>query len=68
MKSIKYILWTVILMIVILGSCTRQVSPSFTGRIRGYDSLAFDRIYVEAIKLKITGNNGEALKYFEQCA
>jgi len=68
MKKIENIFWTVIMVIVTLGSCSKQVSPSLTGRIKGYDSLAFDRIYVEAIKLKLTGNSGEALKYFEQCS
>ncbi len=52
-----------------ISSCSRQVSPSLTDRrLREYDSLAFDQLYVEAIKLKLTGNNGNALKFLEQCA
>ncbi len=56
------------ILLVLLGwSCERKITPSFTGRIKEYDSLVFDRIYVEAIKLKLTGNGGEAIKFFEQC-
>jgi len=54
-------------MIIISGSCEKRIAPSLTRRIKEYDSLAFDRLYVEGIKLKMTGNSGEALKYFEQC-
>ncbi|HBE42876.1 MAG TPA: hypothetical protein DDW27_17065 [Bacteroidales bacterium] len=36
-------------------------------RGRGYDSATFDYVYVEAIKQKLLGNSGDALKYFEQC-
>lgn len=54
-------------MIIISGSCEKKITPSLTGRIKEYDSLAFDRLYVEGIKLKLTGNSGEALKFFEQC-
>lgn len=54
-------------MLIIEGSCEKKIIPSLTGRIKEYDSLAFDRLYVEGIKLKLTGNSGEALKFFEQC-
>jgi len=67
MKKRGYYILTVICMIIISGSCEKNITPSLTGRIKEYDSLAFDRLYVEGIKLKLTGNSGEALKFFEQC-
>ncbi len=54
-------------MVIISGSCEKRITPSLTRRIKEYDSVAFDRLYVEGIKLKLTGNSGEALKFFEQC-
>jgi tetratricopeptide (TPR) repeat protein len=50
-----------------LGSCGRKFTPSQGLLMKTLDSSAFDRIYVEAIRLKLMGNEGEALKYFEQC-
>ncbi len=68
MNERNYNFVAIICMIVIISSCSRQISTSLPGsRIKEYDSLAFDRLYVEAIKLKLTGNNGDALKYLEQC-
>ena len=32
-----------------------------------YDAAAFNYVYVEAIKQKLMGNGGDALKYLEQC-
>jgi tetratricopeptide (TPR) repeat protein len=32
-----------------------------------YDVAAFNEVYVEALKQKLMGNNGDALKYLEQC-
>ena len=32
-----------------------------------YDATAFNYVYVEAIKQKLMGNGGDALKYLEQC-
>jgi tetratricopeptide (TPR) repeat protein len=34
---------------------------------RNYDAAAFNYVYVEAIKQKLMGNGGDALKYLEQC-
>jgi predicted Zn-dependent protease len=33
----------------------------------GFDAAAFNEIYVEALKQKLLGNGGDALKYLEQC-
>ena len=63
------ILLTIIALIITLGSCNRKMTTSLPGivRGRGYDSATFDYVYVEAIKQKLLGNSGDALKYFEQC-
>ena len=34
---------------------------------KNFDEAAFSYVYVEAIKQKLMGNMGDALKYFEQC-
>jgi tetratricopeptide (TPR) repeat protein len=34
---------------------------------KNYDAAAFNYVYVEAIKQKLMGNGGDALKYLEQC-
>jgi predicted Zn-dependent protease len=55
---------------IVLGiSCNRSLQP---GKIEGkdkssYDAAAFDYFYVEALKQKVMGNDGDALKYLEQC-
>lgn len=51
------------------SSCNRKSTPSLTGiaKGKGFDKATFDYVYVEAIKQKLSGNMGEALKYFEQC-
>ena len=37
------------------------------GQSINYDATAFNYVYVEAIKQKLMGNGGDALKYLEQC-
>jgi tetratricopeptide (TPR) repeat protein len=50
-------------------SCGKKFVPAETAKekIREFDSTAFDRIFIEAIKMKLLGNAGEALKYLEHC-
>jgi len=67
MRKIEYYILPIICIVVIISSCEKRITPSLTGKIKEYDSLAFDRLYVEGIKLKLTGNSGDALKFFEQC-
>lgn len=52
------------------ASCSRKAAPSISGLPKGrnYDSAVFDYVYVEALRQKLTGNAGEALRYFEQCS
>jgi len=45
-----------------------MVPSMVTGRNGNiYDAAAFNYVYVEAIKQKLMGNGGDALKYLEQC-
>jgi tetratricopeptide (TPR) repeat protein len=50
-------------------SCGRNVIPVEISKLkeREFDSTGFERILIEAIKFKLLGNTGEALRYFEQC-
>ena len=70
MRSRIFLLSGIIITILVLASCGRKITPSISGipKGKGYDSAAFEYVYVEAIKQKLMGNSGEALKYFEQCA
>lgn len=58
-----------IIFIVIFYSCNRSSAPAgTTKKSKGkYDAAAFDYVYVEALKQKLMGNGGDALKYLEQC-
>jgi tetratricopeptide (TPR) repeat protein len=68
MRKILYIL-VIVIVGIIISSCSRKVVPSVvSGKDRkSYDEAAFNFVYVEAIKQKLMGNGGEALKYLEQC-
>lgn len=54
--------------VFIIGSCaTKKQSVTFKDPVKNYDAAAFDYIYVEALKQKLMGNGGDALRYLEQC-
>ncbi|MGA2405216.1 MAG: tetratricopeptide repeat protein [Bacteroidales bacterium] len=69
MKSYKY--WYIYLALSILcfSSCGTIMLPyNETGKKRNnYDAAEFNYYYVEALKQKLMGNGGDALKYLEQC-
>lgn len=69
MKGKIFIITAVAGLIITTISCQKNVAPGLSGTLRGksYDSAAFDYLYIEAIKEKLMGNPGEALKNFEQC-
>ena len=69
MKKIYFIYFVAIIVIYATFSCGRKFAPSgiAVGKGKEYDSAAFDYIFVEAIKQKLMGNGGDALKYLEQC-
>ncbi len=63
----KLIIFTAI---IILGTaCQKGIAPSSASHTVGtkYDEASYSYFYVEAIKQKLLGNIGDALKYFEQC-
>lgn len=63
---IKYFL--LFLFILSITSCNRNIVPAEVTKVDGtYDVAAFNYVYVEAIKQKLMGNGGDALKYLEQC-
>lgn len=63
--------YLVLLALIVLSfsSCGRKIIPAYVAGKNGkmYDASAFNYVYVEAIKQKLTGNGGDALKYLEQC-
>lgn len=53
---------------VLILSCQKRIIPADSGIVlKPYDTTTFDYIYVEAVKQKLLGNNGDALKLLEQC-
>ena len=54
---------------MMMFSCNKKIVPGLNPGKQGksYDEAAFNYVYVGAVKEKIMGNGGEALKYFEQC-
>ena len=65
----RFYLIIIALMCLLISSCDRKIVPaqSHTKEGKEYDALKFNTYYVEAIKQKLMGNSGDALKYFEQC-
>jgi tetratricopeptide (TPR) repeat protein len=63
--------WYTLILVFVLGiaSCNRNIVPAGEkgNPVAGYDSATFNYIYVEALKQKLMGNGGEALKDLEQC-
>ncbi|MCJ7449979.1 MAG: tetratricopeptide repeat protein [Bacteroidales bacterium] len=68
MKKVKWFFILTGLILISIFSCGKKIVPALVaGKIsKTFDSAAFDYIYVEAIKEKLMGNSGEALKDFEQ--
>jgi len=67
MKIRKTKILTFILVVSLaVVSCSKKIIPGLKGG-REYDLAAFNYLYVDAIRMKLLGNMGEALKYFEQC-
>lgn len=62
---------TIILLLILIASlfqaaCSKKLIPGLKAG-REYDVSAFNYLYVDAVRMKLMGNLGEALKYFEQC-
>lgn len=69
MKRYFFFLLVTVVFVLLTDSCSKETFQAESARIRvkTYDASAFDYIFVEAIKQKLLGNSGDALKYFEQC-
>jgi predicted Zn-dependent protease len=69
MKTGRYYIFLLGLLILFISSCNKKMVPAMVAgkKVSDYDSAAFNYVYVEAIKQKLMGNGGDALKYFEQC-
>jgi tetratricopeptide (TPR) repeat protein len=67
MKFFLYLLACITGAGLLVGSCARKASPSVVkgGIDNNYDNAKFNYVYVEAIKQKLMGNSGDALKYLE---
>ncbi|MGD0341782.1 MAG: tetratricopeptide repeat protein [Bacteroidales bacterium] len=54
---------------IVFSSCGKTMVPASSIRTKdsSYDSTAADYIYIEAIKQKLLGNAGDAIKLLEQC-
>ena len=70
MRNRIFLITGIIVTLLFFSYCGRKITPSLSGitKGKGFDSAAFEYVYVEAIRQKLMGNGGEALKYFEQCA
>ncbi|MCX6330670.1 MAG: tetratricopeptide repeat protein [Bacteroidia bacterium] len=69
MKKTLKLLIIAFLISIAICSCGKRIVPADVsgGKIKPYDSVTFDYIFVEAIKQKLIGNGGDALKLLEQC-
>lgn len=66
---IKYLLYIGVALLPVFQACSDRSSPAKSSlqKTENYDVAQFDYNYVEALKQKLMGNAGEALKFFEQC-
>lgn len=69
MRGKRNLLFISAVVLISFTSCGRKLTPArdLEKNNKIFDSAAFNYVYVEAIKQKLLGNNGDALKYFEQC-
>jgi tetratricopeptide (TPR) repeat protein len=68
--KIKSLLALSLVLGIYLFSCNTKLVPAEVsgGKIKPYDTATFNYIYVEAIKEKLLGNGGDALKLLEHAA
>lgn len=64
MRGIKSIIF-ILAAVMTLMSCSRKLIPGLKAG-EEYDQAAFDYLFVEAVRHKLMGNGGDALKFFEQ--
>lgn len=59
----------IIIIVFSIQGCTKTIVKGLSKKSGDskYDSATFDYIYTEALRQKYLGNEGDALKYMEQC-
>jgi tetratricopeptide (TPR) repeat protein len=69
MKSYRIGYFFLAVIVIGFSFCSKSLSPSDKiQKSKGsFDAAAFNEVYVEALKQKLLGNGGDALKYLEQC-
>ena len=69
MRNIFKLSTAILLFAILSGGCTKSLIPgkSLIGKSKEYNTAEFDYTYVEALRQKLLGNYGDALKYLEQC-
>ncbi|MCX6325588.1 MAG: tetratricopeptide repeat protein [Bacteroidia bacterium] len=69
MKRNKYFIIFLALFLMCFSSCGKKIVPARVNgkQLENFDAASFNYVYVEAIKQKLMGNGGDALKFFEQC-
>jgi Tfp pilus assembly protein PilF len=68
-EIVKYICLGSLVVVLFLSACSRKTIPAKGGsaELKNYDVAQYEYFYVEALKQKLLGNAGEALRFFEQC-
>lgn len=64
MKRIKIVIFILAAALTMM-SCSNKLIPGLKAG-KEYDQAAFDYLFVEAVRHKLMGNFGDALKFFEQ--
>ncbi len=67
MKKSKYLIFLIVVALIASVSCSKKVVPSeiIGAEDKSYDNAKFNYLYVEAVKQKLMGNGGDALKLLE---
>jgi len=66
-KINRLLAFTLVIMLTAAYSCSRKMVPSSVsgGKIKPYDTAAFNYVFVEGVKQKLMGNGGDAIKFLE---
>ena len=66
-KKIKQVILFLLILLICVACVSRKASFTSKDGIKKSNESAFDYLYTEAVKQKLLGNSGEAIKYLEQC-
>ena len=69
MRSYKYCCIYLGIFLLSIYSCSKSLAPVEVQGAKkiNYDVASFNYVYAEALKQKLMGNGGDALKYLERC-